>query len=321
MSSIKSPFINLKRYVETENCARVGVEGRYTIRAIKPGHGVVRELSFPNLLTNLGMNALGSAPSFLRMHLGTGTAAPDVTDTGLGAFGVNVTTSTPSTTDRGAQSIAPYYGWQRLTFTSAVGAATGTWTEIGISNQTTNGNLRSRALILDGDGNPTSFPVLSDEQFQGVYEIRFYPPTSDDMRAITLSGVPYDATTRALDVTNGSALDGSWAPNVVPANSPFSTRTGNLGGLYTGGLGAITDSLPQGSQIPGSSSGANAAYGSGNFYLDVSRRWGSASGVGTIRTVRFISICTSFQIEYDPTFAKLTTEEFIHNQRISWARR
>lgn len=313
--TIKPFFINRKRYIETEGHAKVGVEGRYTIRAIKPGIGVIRELSFPNLLTDIGMDAIASGRQFIRMHLGTGTTPPTVSDSSLAVFGVNVTTNPPSS-QRGANSSSPYEAWQRITWTSAVGGATGTWTEIGVSNQNTNGGLRSRALILDNLGNPTSFPVLADEQFQGTYEFRIFPPLADNPETISLSGTPYDTVTRIL-----RAGQVTWAPTLSGTGSAPPLFSASTSFLYSGALAPITDSTPTGSQLSGTSTASTSAYGSGNFYIDSSNRWGSGAGVGTVRTVGFALSCGEFQIEYNPTFVKLTTEEFIHNQRVSWARR
>ncbi len=315
-------YINRKRYVETEGRAKVGVEGRYTIRAIKPGIGVVRELAFPNLLTDLGLDAIGSDPSFNQMHLGTGTASPNITDTALANFGVNVQTSSPNFVS-GVSGGVPYYGWATATWTSNVGGAAGSWTEIGVSSQNTNGNLRSRALILDGGGNPTSFPVLADEQFQGSYELRVYPPTSDAPASVNLSGTPYGTITRALMVTT-SHTKGGWDPsNLIDTTFLFAVvNTLGFNLAYTGGLSAITSSTPAGSELTGNSPTVGVgSYGSGNHYRDVFVKHGTGASVGLIRTQRLNTNGGSFQIEYDPVITKLSNEEFIHNQRISWARR
>lgn len=315
-------YINRRRYVETEGMARIGLEGIYTIRAIKAGGRVVRELSFKNLLTDIGLDAIGGGANFTRMHLGTGTSTPSVHDTALGNFGVNVQSSNPSST-HGVNDAPPYYGYARLTWTSTVGGATGTWTEIGISNQNTNGNLRSRALILDGGGNPTSFPVLADEQFQGTYEFRLYPPTADANNAVNLSGVPYNTTTRALMVTT-SHTNGGWNPSNLTSNNSLFNITTSIGFnlAYTGGLAAVTASVPEGNALTSNNRTiGNNAYGPGNYYFDVWVRHGAGDAVGLIRTQRLNTAGGSFQIEYDPVISKTTTEEFIHNQRISWARR
>lgn len=325
MSKIIKPgdrafYINRNRYVESESSLSVGVEGFYIGKAIKPGFGVVREFGqrvpSPNLITNLGLDALGEDASFIRMHLGTGTAPPQDTDTGLDNFGVNVQGSNPVQSFHSSGE-SPWFCETRLTWTSAVGGATGTWTEIGVSNQNTNGNLRSRALILDQGGQPTSFPVLADEQFQGTYIFREYVPESDSPATITLGSNSYNTITRPISVATVNANPGQWGCN-LDGTSQFISHTGSQ--WYTGGLVAITAGAPTG-PVSGAVTASASAYGAGNYYRDSSLRWGSGSAVGSLRTLVFAFRSGRLQVEYDPVVNKLTTEEVIHNQRISWARR
>lgn len=327
MSRIITPghpefYINRRNYAETEACAVFGVEGFFTGQAIKPGVGVTREFGVrvpvPNLITNIGMNAIGGQyglTQFSRMHLGTGTTPPTNTDSALTNFGVSVLNADPVEA-YSIQASAPYYCQINRTWLSAVGGATGNWTEIGVSSQNTTGNLRSKALILDGGGAPTVFPVLADEQFQGTYSFRIYMPTADEVRSITLSGTPYTATSRAAQVTTLNATSNGWYPH--PSFPLFNGRPdGN--NCYTGALAAIT-SQPSGA-LSGFASQTTAAYTTDSFTSNVSYRWGSGQAVGTVRTVLVHTVCSCFQIEYSPTFAKLSTQEFIHNQRYTWARR
>lgn len=330
MSKIINPgdrafYINRKRYAEVESHAKVGVEGFYFGRAIKPGFGVTREFGFrapnPNLITNLGLDAIGGEVFASRMHLGTGTTPAQITDTALANFGVNVSSTNPGLSDFGVSGSAPHYGWIRLTWTSAVGGAAGNWTEIGISNQNGNGNLRSRALILDGGGSPTAFPVLPDEQFQGTYEIRIYAPSADSLESVSLSGSPYDTVTRALRVTS-AAGNGGWAPQGVLSSTPWfgAITSGNQGTAYSGGLGSVTDNNPGGSSLGNRTSAQVSGYTGGNHYLDSSWRWGSGAGVGLIRTFLLPLNCGTVQVEYDPAINKATDEEVIINQRVHWDR-
>lgn len=316
-------YINRKRWHETESEVRIGVAGFFSGKAIKPGVGVMREFGqvepSPNLLTNLGMDAIGGGASFNRMHLGTGTATPDFTDTALTNFGVSI--SGPSS-QTGVSGEAPYYGWIRLTWTSAVGGATGSWTEIGVSDQNTTGNLRSHALILDGGGSPVAFPVLADEQFQGTYEFRVYAPTADSLESIQLSGTPYDTITRALDV-NKTSGGGRWTPAVSGSGGLFGVPSSSADGsnVWSGGLVAVTSANPGGTNLGLRTTTGASGYTNGNYYIDSFSRWGSGAGVGNIMTVRHVLSTGAFQIQYDPTITKLATEELIHNQRVHWARR
>lgn len=327
MSKIITPgspdfYINRKRYHEVETHMQYGVAGFFSGKAIHPEHGVMREFGVeipnPNLITDKGLESFGTGTHFTRLHLGTGTTPPSFTDSALANWGVVMPTGGINS-GFGVSGSAPYYAWRRYTWTSAVGGATGNWTEIGIGNAATNTNLRSRALILDSGGSPTVFPVQADEQFQGTYEFRLYAPTVDQLAAINLSGTPYDTTTRALDV-NGTNW---WAPNL---------GGGTLIGLaeafqcscHTGGLAAVTATDPLGTQVsPNNFTVAHAAYSAGTHRRDTSIRWGSGQVVGNIRTVRlrFSGGFGAAQCEYDPVIPKLSTEEFIHNHRSTWARR
>lgn len=314
-------MINLNRTIEAESHVQFGVEGIFTCRAIKNGK-IVRERTFRNLITNTGMDALQLDPSFLRMHLGTGTTAPAFTDTALASFGLSVVNSDPADT-RGVSGTIPYYGWNKLVWLSAVGGATGTWTEIGISKTNATGNLRSRALILDSGGVPVSFPVLADEQFEGTYEFRVYVPLTDDVASITLSGVPYNATTRALQATTaGGTAQGGWAPTLTQTAPLFSAGTDSGGSsamVYSGALQAITAVSLIGF-IGSTIDRSTAAYVSGNHYVDSYNRFGGGALLSNIRTIKYVLNTGTFQIEYSPIFSKTATQQFVHNQRVSWAR-
>lgn len=311
-------YINRGRYVEVETHVRVGVEGIYTGRAIKPGYGVVREFHMPahNLLTNYGMNTLGGQPtnSFNFMHLGTGTTPPEFTDTSMANFGVSL--SGRSNAGSGNSGLPDYFSFSRFRWTSTVGGATGNWTEIGCSRTSTNGNLQSRALIVDGSGNPIAFPVREDEQFQGEYEFRVYPMLVDAPANVQMSGTPYATVTRALDVTRNYAPPLQLNINMFGAGgaNPFAQ-------VYTGGLAAMTATAPLGSGLGPRTSIANTTYVNDSFQMDGSQRWGAGAGVGLIKTVQYKTDSGTYQIEFDTAINKLTTEEFIHNQRVSWARR
>lgn len=311
-------YINKRRYKELATKTVIGVEGFYSGVAIKPGIGVVRsfgsKVPTPNLLTDLAMDAFGTGPQFSQMHLGTGTTPPAVTDTSLADFGVSL----PSVnTARGNSGSEPYYGWVRFTSTSAVGAATGNWTEIGMSNQNSNGGLRSRALILDSDGNPTVFTVLEDEQFQGTYEFRVYVPSVDSPATVNISGVAHDTITRALHASSGE--QGHWAPGL--GLSPLISGRSSSSAFFTGGLSAMTGSSPLGASTGDYATTTTLPYGSGNFYIDATARWGAGSVISAGATLGFRVNGAPVQVNYSPAINKSANEELIVNQRFYWARR
>lgn len=307
-------YINKRNYIEVEPTpAATRVEGWYTLQRIKPGYGVIEELSFPNLITDFGMNALGGNYSPDYFHVGTSTSQPSNTDTSLGAFGTSFNGS--GTGDGAYSNSGPpdYYARRTVVKKSNIGAATGNWTEIAVSPQAGNGNILSRALILDSAGNPTTFTVLSDEQMQASYELRHYPVFVDDVRAVTISGVPKDTITR---VCNASTWQ--WLSFGFGYMFHF-TRCY----AYSGDINASAVSgLPAGSSL-GAGSVALAAYGSNNFYRDATATWQAGAATGTHRSYVWTNDWNSalFQVQYDPPIVKSATQQLIINQRYSWARR
>ena len=267
------------------------------------------------------MNSLGTGLNWSAMQLGTGTTTPAFTDTALAAYGVGITSG--FTTNNGVSGTSPYYGYRWMTWLSTVGGATGNWTEIGVSSTSTTGNLRSRALIVDNMGNPTTFPVLADEQFQGTYELRYYAPVSDANANINLSSTPYTTTTRALRVTDQN----HWGPSVYSSSSDglFRPQAGTLNSSssspFTGGLSAVTAGVPLGTNITsGSATLVGGTYTSDTFYKECGIRYGAATGVGNINTIQYPMQGGCFQVAYSPVIPKLTTEELITWIRTTWTR-
>lgn len=307
--------IHKRNYIELEAPAfRVGVEGRYVLERIKPGHGVIQELSFPNLVTDFGMNALGSGEyNPMYIHVGTSTTPPANSNTSLGTFGTSF--SLPGTGDDAyANSGAPdYYAQKFIVKKSEIGAATGNWTEIAVSNQAETGNIYSRALILDSGGNPTTFTVLADEQMQASYELRHYPIFTDDVRNVTISGVTKSTITRVCNASNWRwySLSELYSFHLINCNP------------YTGDLNeSAVSGLPAGDAL-GQVDTLRAAYGSNNFYRDASAIWAADYATGTHRTYVWGNSWSGplFQVQYNTPIVKGSTQQLVMNQRYAWARR
>lgn len=133
------------------------VEGWFKFEAISED-GTRRVLAdwFPNLITDQGLNQMGTLATWLNAcQVGSGSTVPAVSDTQL-VTRVAGTTTIQSTV-QGIQSTPPYYASRTRTYRFAAGVATGTLSEVGVGTTATVGNLYSRALILDGAGNPTTY--------------------------------------------------------------------------------------------------------------------------------------------------------------------
>lgn len=243
--------------------AHAGFAGRYKIEAFRvdemgdeiPGSRRVAADWFPNLITNSGLDYLGtdSAGDFLGFcRVGSGNNAPAVSDTALGSQ-IAVSNTAQSET-RGVDRTGTYYAWRRKTFRFSTGTAAGNIAELGVSPAAANA-LFSRALILDSGGSPTTVTVLSDEVLDVTYEIRLYPSIPDATGSVVIAGVTYSWTARALLASN---YDASWAR----LSGPISFDTG------TGQKGAVADLPAQNAQYGSLSAAASMvgqAYTAGSF--------------------------------------------------------
>lgn len=230
----------------------LGVAGYYKFEAVRldsdgieiPGSRRVVADWFPNLITNQGLNAsmANVTTDFIgTCRVGSGSTAPAFTDTSLVA---QVATTGIFSENVGFSSTAPYYGWRRVVYRFGTGVATGNLSEVGTGGGAV---LYSRALIVDGSGNPTTITVLSDEVLDVTYELRVYVPTSDATYTINEEGVDYTFTVRAA-----KAGSNTWC-----GQSPSAGGIGKgWNGMHfvpypaTSSIGAITG-------VPSGSSGAN----------------------------------------------------------------
>lgn len=297
-----------------------GLTGHYTMRVIR--NGVIRrELSFPNVITNLGLNRLGTNAGVLSScAVGTGTGTPNVNDTSLGNQ-LATSDSTPDTV-RATQGEPPYYAMKRRTYQFDAGTATGNLTEVGVGWSGNPLNLFSRSLILDGEGSPTTLTVLEDEILQVVYEVRLIPPTDDVEDSATIGGESYDYTMRAANVTSSSTTSG-WA--VSASNIEVFLGRPNTSALshqaFDGAIGAIT-SAPSGSSSNGSLD--EGTYGDNDLFRDYSVTWGLGSGnfgggIQSIRTGMLSAGSVAFQIGFSPEIPKTDEQVFTANFRVTWS--
>lgn len=214
--------------------------GYFKFEAVNAETGERRVVAdwFPNLITNQGLNKMGTENVLEGCMVGTSNSTPNVNNNQLGnmlAYTDLITTATNS-----ARSIAPYYGYRRATYRFNPGEATGNLSEVSIGWRVWDHDLSiykyfsfSRALILDGLGNPTTITILANEYLDVTYELRLYPPLDDAYYQVVLEGVTYDVIVRASSVTSSGPP--GWAPVLGPV-SWFS-----YGSFYNGSLGTITE--------------------------------------------------------------------------------
>lgn len=307
---------------------RVGIAGRYKL-TVRPRHHLasVRRESpwFNNLILDQGLDQIGAAFNGSNLNscsVGTGTTAPAVGDTELEAL--LATTTTIQTTQSTTLSSSPYGIRRTLVYRFGTGAAEGNLTEVGVGNDPT--RLFSRELIRDAMGNPTTFPVSSDEVLDVTYQLTHYPPLDDSVGSVTIVGSgEHDFIWRASDVDSSN----SWNVSIqfsAPAYNNYRVEQirSNSYTAYSGDIGPITE-RPSGTSGGTSGTTGFAAYTIGNFYRDVTRTLGLDEGnVGGIRSIE-MSVGTStaaqrWQIQFDPAIPKNNTQTLEMSYRVAWGR-
>jgi len=207
----------LQSYKGGNKNLHTNLEGRYTLTKIKPDGSSSIVAEFPNLITNIGLDRMGTDIDFLNyIYLGTGSATPNFTDTAMSVFKAASNTASVGDNVHIAASVSPYYCQVNIVKRFAAGVATGNLTEVGVgwSNTGESNSIFSRALILDNGANPTSISLLDDEILDVTYTLRWYIPLTD-VNA-TLSG--YTTKIRAANATSTEYYNG-WGFN------PFSHIT------------------------------------------------------------------------------------------------
>lgn len=295
------------------------VEGWFTLRAIKDGN-VLRERTFKNLITDIGMDALGgyAGNAFRYVQVGLGTTPPTEADTNLANYLASFAASAAGHTygNSGTPGTSDFFAWTRVTATSAIGAlGNNNLTEIGVSSTAATGNLFSRALIVDGMGVPTVFPIADDEQLQSVYEIRLYPPVEDGLATVTVGASSFDTTTRPYRVNS----TGSWSIESYSSSylSFGSSNYSNAHQITTSALTSVTGTLSSSSNSTGY---ANSGYTGGSYYRNGTAVFGTSVVGSAFKTLVYQTGATQWQVGYSPDLAKTDIQELRLNQRVSWAR-
>lgn len=295
------------------------MSGRFKLEAIRPD-GRVRPLTgwFRNLITNSGLDAIGVSADWLaNCRVGSGNSAPDVGDTSLDAEIASTNTVVGNVLANSGASL--YFTSRAIKFRFSTGAAEGNLAELGIFRSNPPFSMFSRALILDGDGDPTTVTVLSDEVLDVTYEWRNYPVLEDVESSVTISGEDYDVTTRPSNV--GST---SWG------GSGGGTLGGAGGGIavYDGAIGPVTGA-PAGS-TSGSNDVTAGGYTSGNYFAEysVSLALDQGNFGGGIRSVFFGlgnggggTALGFMQSEFDPPIPKTSSDILSLQFRHTWARK
>ena len=274
---------------------------------------------FPNLITNGGLDQFAAGSGFSVCAVGSGNTTPAVTNTQLVALvGSTTTQAIISQTTNGS---SPYGTTYEIQYQFAIGGATGNLSEVGIGSSTT--SLFSRALILDGSGNPTTITILSSEALYVDYTFQVFPPLSDVTGTVVLNGVTYNTTVRAMLAGNNTYWNqpnvglGLGNPNANYSTFVSDSNIGTITSNPTGGTGnAETFTITNGPYTNGTYAyPVSVTYGltSANFASGV-RSWGmimngSNNGRGAFQ-IGFLNGSTGI--------AKTGSYTLVLNAEMSW---
>ena len=286
---------------------------------------------FDNLITNTGMNrvgevttnALDSTSAFNslcgRFVVGSGSAEPQFTDTAL----QNPVAFASSNVVLDNESSNYVRGWYELTVRHQFGQgqAAGNLSEIGIQHTSASGPLWSRALILDGQGNPTTITVLSDDFLTCYYTLRIMIPKEDAVFNIDVDYdedgiVPTVVTGRPLRANDGS-VSGGWGLQTAGASGNNAILR-----FYTGGLAVPTANNPLGSSIGNNTN----TFSTVPYITDSFERYITRTNVlnehnsQELRTAHLNALMGCWQIEFNPPLQKDNTQTMQVTFGYSWAR-
>ena len=294
----------------------VSMSGRYQLRVLD-AYGIEKRRTpwFDNIILDSGLNRWFTGNIIGGAAIGTGTATPAATDTGLQTQ--SHWTITAGTGDTITAGISPNYNNTRtFVYRTTLGSLNGNYTEVGVG-WASGSNMFSRALILNGVGVPTPISVSSSEQLDIVYQLSVYPPIIDiGPTVITISGVDYTVTGRASQVTSTST---AWT---VPTSTFALNSNSVYAAIHSGDIGAITGA-PSGSSAAFGSSTANS-YSNNSLVQTGVLNAGLTNGnvSGGIMSVRagWANI-GQFQYKYDPVIPKDGTKTLALNFSLTLARR
>jgi len=186
---------------------KIGLSGKYVVEKLNNKKEMVDTLEFGNLITNNGLNLMSTnyfAGIVETCSVGSGSTPPQYTDTSLESY-INRTNgrwiSTVVETTPEKRSIHKY------SYAFPQGAIVGTVAEVGIGYSGNQNNLFSRALLKDGNGNPTTITLLADEYLNVYYYLYEYPRADADIPfSIDISGVTYTGILQASDFVNSGQI-------------------------------------------------------------------------------------------------------------------
>lgn len=286
--------------------------------------------TFYNLVVKGGLNNLASSmfsALVTHCHCGTGSAPVAVNNTVLANFLAG--TNNLVETNESAKAIAPYFSRAVRTFRFVAGTFDGDIiTEVGFSNQATDGGLFSRALVEVPDrfNDPTAMLIRDDEWLDVAYEFRLYPSfinadgsLNDGTGVIDVNGVGHGYAIRPANVSNLLY----W--KALEATAAFKAVSGSYGTSYAAGsvLGLVTNSasLPSGAAADSGDSSIYALpYTADSYNRDIILAVGPGdfNASGGVGAIRFNTGFGSYQMSFSPAVPKTSGGSWNFKLNLAW---
>lgn len=251
----------------------LGFSGRYRLQIFHADTDILKYDTgwFDNLITDAGLDLLGTGYGGGTFWIGTNAAPATVTDTTITGpvgsvtnnFYLNDVVTTP-----------PCYGYMTYKAEWNISAAVGTFHEVGTGPSTT--NLFSRALIADVNGTPVSLTLTAIDRLTLYYELRQYFDASDQTFNILIDGVattclrrPWYGRVEGLHV---------FSPSLSKAMYVRPNTGGNDGGyFYTSGTTPFIGATP--TEAPSGTAACPANYSAYDAYVPGSHQRTSHIGI------------------------------------------
>jgi hypothetical protein len=305
---------------------KVALSGEYRL-VINRGGIEIDTGWFKNVILNQGLDQLGTDDAVLAGYarVGTGTSTPLVTNTTLEAQ-VAVSQSGPSGYSTRVNAGAPNYTTLlTLQYNFTQGDVTGNISEVGVGWAQTGATLFSRALIVDGSGNPTTITLTSIDQLTIYYRLNASQPTTDATSSVTISSVSYPYTIRTAQAASfcnyyttfnyGYNFTRLGTVGVYGSDAALGPITGTLSGTYLGGSYGPGNPLGWTYTFP--------AYAPGSYYRDSTfsipvDQMNAVGGIGGFRLDWGVSLQN--QLVFATPILKTNTQVLTLTQRFTWAR-
>lgn len=259
---------------------------------------------------------------FARCQVGSGSTPVSASQSAL----VSPVAATENTTSVEGlfQNLPPYEVTYRAVYRFAAGVAAGNLAEVGVGSYRASNFLFCRALILDGNGNPTTVTVLPDEILDVTYTFTARPDTSDQVSTLNINGVAHAVTVRPAALGSAMALGVQGRPFWYNPLNGTPTHLGDGGRVGQGELGPVTG-VPSGQQtiVSGGHSLTAKPYQAGSLAAESTYTLPVTHGnlQGGFTTLFFQpNYGWPLQIKFDPPIPKTASQVFRIDLRMQLAR-